>query len=167
MQPKLRHTLLASKRCLIDFQQVLSWGVTDALLKSHQAPLTNDWITNWLTAGCRPAFCTCLPYLQMIYLESCNDFSKPYLSFHRMKTKRLCIGGWQQNRRLQSWQCLCLMNDFGSSVEAIRKASTHWTEEHIIRHTEKRRKQRKNITAVPTTQKNDREAMHGFPLFSG
>ena len=45
MQPKLAHALLASERGLIDLQQVLSWRVTNALLKSNQAPFTNDLIT--------------------------------------------------------------------------------------------------------------------------
>ena len=45
MQSKLAHALLASERGLIDLQQVLSWRVTNALLKSNQAPFTNDLIT--------------------------------------------------------------------------------------------------------------------------
>ena len=40
MQPKLTHALL------IDLQQVLFQRVTNALLKSNQAPFMNDLITN-------------------------------------------------------------------------------------------------------------------------
>ncbi|WP_277045330.1 hypothetical protein, partial [Prevotella multiformis] len=54
------HALLASNRCLIDLQQVLFQRVANALLKSNQAPFTNDSITNWFTAGCRLDFCTCV-----------------------------------------------------------------------------------------------------------
>ena len=46
MQRKATHALLASKRCLIDLQQVLFQRVTNALLESNQAPFTNDLITN-------------------------------------------------------------------------------------------------------------------------
>ena len=46
MQLKLTHALLASKRCLIDLQLVLFLRVTNALLKSNQAPFMNDLITN-------------------------------------------------------------------------------------------------------------------------
>ncbi|EGC18918.1 hypothetical protein HMPREF9141_2611 [Prevotella multiformis DSM 16608] len=46
MQRKAAHALLASERGLIDVQQVLYWRVTNALLKSNQAPFTNGLITN-------------------------------------------------------------------------------------------------------------------------
>ena len=38
MQRKATHALSASKRCLIDLQQVLFQRVTNALLESNQAP---------------------------------------------------------------------------------------------------------------------------------
>ena len=69
MQFKATHALLASKGCLIDLQQVLFQRVTNALLKSNQAPLSGGLITNWFTAGCKPAFCTFVLYLQLGYLE--------------------------------------------------------------------------------------------------
>ena len=130
MQCKATHALLASNRCLIDLQQVLFQRVTNALLKSNQAPFTNDLTTDWLTAGYKPAFCTCSLHLQMICLKLCNGFSKSYLSFQRIKMKRsltrrlmIRIDSWQ------SWPCFCFINHFGSSVKAIWKASTHLTEE--------------------------------------
>ncbi|EGC19390.1 hypothetical protein HMPREF9141_1930 [Prevotella multiformis DSM 16608] len=43
---KLTHALPASERCLIGLQQVLFQRVTNALLKSNQAPFTNDLTTN-------------------------------------------------------------------------------------------------------------------------
>ena len=46
MQPKLTHALLASKRCLIDLQQVLYQRATNALLKSNQAPFGDGLTTN-------------------------------------------------------------------------------------------------------------------------
>ena len=46
MLPKLTHALLASNRCLIDLQQVLFQRVTNALLKSNQAPFANGPITS-------------------------------------------------------------------------------------------------------------------------
>ena len=46
MQFKATHALLASKRCLIDLQQVLFQRVTNALLKSNQAPFLNGLITD-------------------------------------------------------------------------------------------------------------------------
>ena len=46
MQFKATHALQASKRCLIDLQQVLFQRVTNALLKSNQAPLSGGLITN-------------------------------------------------------------------------------------------------------------------------
>ena len=130
MQPKLTHALLASKRCLIDLQQVLFQRVTNALLKSNQAPFTNDLTTDWLTAGYKLDFCTCSLHLQMICLKLCNGFSKSYLSFQRIKMKRsltrrlmIRIDSWQ------FWPCFCFMIHLGSSVKAIWKASTHLTEE--------------------------------------
>ena len=46
MQFKATHALLASKGCLIDLQQVLFQRVTNALLKSNQAPFLNGLITD-------------------------------------------------------------------------------------------------------------------------
>ena len=85
MRSKLTHALLASKRCLIDLQQVLFQRVTNALLESNQAPFTNDLTTNWFTAGCRLAFLHVILYLQMICLNLCNGFSKSYLYFNVLK----------------------------------------------------------------------------------
>ena len=46
MRFKDEHALLASKRCLIDLQQVLSLRVINALLESNQAPFLNGLTTN-------------------------------------------------------------------------------------------------------------------------
>ena len=100
MKAKLTHALLASKRCLIDLQWMPFWSLTNALLKSNQAPFTNDLTTNWLTAGYKPVFCMRFLYLQMIRLNLCNGFSKSYLYFNVLKWKGLCIGGWWQDRQL-------------------------------------------------------------------
>ena len=51
MQFKATHALQASERCLIDLQKVLFQRVTNALLKSNQAPFTSGLITSWSTAG--------------------------------------------------------------------------------------------------------------------
>ena len=80
---------LASKRYLIDLQQVLFQRVTNALLESNQAPFRGDLITDGLVAGCGLAFCTYSFYLQMVCLKLCNVFSKPYLCLQRIKLKRL------------------------------------------------------------------------------
>ena len=69
MQRKATHALLASKRGLTDLQQMPFQRVTNALLKSNQAPILGGLITNWFTAGCKPAFCTFVLYLQLGYLE--------------------------------------------------------------------------------------------------
>ena len=89
MQRKATHALLASKRYLIDLQQVLFQRVTNALLESNQAPFRGDLITDGLAAGCGLAFCTYSFYLQMVCLKLCNGFSKPYLCLQRIKLKRL------------------------------------------------------------------------------
>ncbi len=46
MQFKATHALQASERCLIDLQKVLFQHVTNALLKSNQAPFTSGLITS-------------------------------------------------------------------------------------------------------------------------
>ena len=69
MQRKATHALSASKRCLIDLQQVLFQRVTNALLESNQAPFQNGWTTNWFTAGCKLAFWHVFPI-------SADDLSK-------------------------------------------------------------------------------------------
>ena len=74
MQRKATHALLASKRYLIDLQQVLFQRVTNALLESNQAPFRGDLITDGLAAGCGLAFCTYSFYLQMVCLKLCNVF---------------------------------------------------------------------------------------------
>ena len=93
MQRKATHALLASKRCLIDLQQVLFQSITNALLKSNQAPFKNGLITCWLSAGCKLDFLYVFLYLQMICLQLCNGFSKPCLYFQPIKLKGFCIGG--------------------------------------------------------------------------
>ncbi len=85
MQFKATHALLASKRCLIDLQQVLFQRVTNALLKSNQAPLSGGLITNRLAAGCKLAFYTFFLYLQLGCLKLCNGFSKPCMYFNVLK----------------------------------------------------------------------------------
>ena len=74
----------------------------------------------------------------MICLKLCNDFSNSCLYFERIKIKKVVL----HRRVMIEWtvDCLahvfCLMNHFESSVKAVRKASTHLTEEPI-KNTEK------------------------------
>ena len=62
-------------------------------------------------------------YLLMFYSKLCNDFSKSYQQIFEVLNEMFFL------KHCGLMTDLGLMSNFGSSVKAIRKASTHLTKE--------------------------------------
>ena len=69
----------------------------------------------------------CFLYLQMIRLKLCNGFSKPYLYFQHIKIKKAFVSEDDDRTDSQDGPDYVFSMHFGSSVKAMRKASTHLT----------------------------------------
>ena len=63
----------------------------------------------------------------MIRLKLCNGFSKPYLCF-QLKIKKAFVSEDDDRTDSQDGPDYVFSMHFGSSVKAMRKASTHLTE---------------------------------------
>ena len=116
------------------------WPATGALLACYQRPFEvqsstfyerfdNQLIDCWLQTC---FFCTCYLYLQMICLNLCNAFSKPYLSFQRIKMKRSLYRRRITGYRVDGLGYVFVEWTTSALPLTIRKASTHWTEEPFL-----------------------------------
>ena len=63
----------------------------------------------------------------MIRLRLCNGFSKPYLYFQHIKIKKAFVSEDDDRTDCQDGPDYVFPMHFGSSVKAMRKASTHLT----------------------------------------
>ena len=63
----------------------------------------------------------------MIRLKLCNDFSKHYLYFQHIKTKKAFVSEDDDRTDSQDGPDYVFSMNSGSSVKAMRQASTHLT----------------------------------------
>ena len=175
MQCKATHALLDPERCLIGLQQVPFQRLTNALLKSNQAPLLNGFVTGWFATGYELAFSCVSLYLQMIRLKLCNDFSKHYLYFQRIKMKRVLY-----RKMMIEWAVDCLGHvsvEWISSVLPLKLCEKHPRIERktrestsalvstagCIRPTRQKRKSRQRVRCRPSfTRPSDKGWKYSF-----
>ena len=109
-------------RCSLSVLPTPFWSPIRHLLQTSWQPA--DWlpVTNLLSTR---VFLICRWFVWNYAMV----FQNLICLFNVSKWKGLCIRWWWQNRQLSVWPCFCWMNHFGSSVNAIWKASTHWTKD--------------------------------------